>query len=292
MEGSQEMERIVDKLEGMFRKAESDIEYMSRKLENEFEEAAEEKQTSPLELSRRLEQVKHDYKGILEEAENVRKAQEEMVAGVKQQLQSAAAAIQRLQQTSGAELPDVSEQEELVRSILGIPLTSASTVQSAPQSTAAQPVHHSQVRMREGAQVKQQECERQSKSSVRSEPLQITTSTSEPVEDEENVSPIDTTFEISPSPAELRAQSDDIVPVTEEEFASVSDLIRGRAKLDDINRVYRRLYDHFRTEGNKGSLSVPDMSKMGMRITGATGEAKLKACIDLFYQPPFFPVIS
>ncbi|XP_072163442.1 SKA complex subunit 2-like isoform X2 [Diadema setosum] len=241
----------IGKTQLQFRKAESDIEYMSRKLENEFEEAAEEKQTSPLELSRRLEQVKHDYKGILEEAENVRKAQEEMVAGVKQQLQSAAAAIQRLQQTSGAELPDVSEQEELVRSILGIPLTSASTVQSAPQSSAAQPVQHSQ-------------------------PLQITTSSSEPVEDEENVSPIDTTFEISPSPAELRAQTDDIVPVTEEEFASVSDLIRGRAKLDDINRVYRRLYDHFRTEGNKGSLSVPDMSKMGMRITGATGEAKLK----------------
>lgn len=41
-------------------------------------------------------------------------------------------------------------------------------------------------------------------------------------------------------------------------------------------QVYRRLFEHFKTEKNKSALSVPDMSKMGMKITGATGEAKLK----------------
>ena len=31
-----------------------------------------------------------------------------------------------------------------------------------------------------------------------------------------------------------------------------------------------------RRRRNKSALSVPDMSKMGMKIAGATGEAKLK----------------
>ena len=46
---------------------------------------------------------------------------------------------------------------------------------------------------------------------------------------------------VAPSPAELRAQSDEIVLLTEEEFMSVSELIRARAKLDDVNRVKHSL---------------------------------------------------
>ena len=39
------------------------------------------------------------------------------------------------------------------------------------------------------------------------------------------------------SAAEQRLATSEFVEVSEEEFASVSDLIRGRAKLDDVNRV-------------------------------------------------------
>nr|XP_054749056.1 spindle and kinetochore-associated protein 2-like [Lytechinus pictus] len=256
---TQEMERMVDKLEAMFQKTESDVEYMSRKLENEFQEGAQEKnQTSPLELSQRLEQVKHDYKSIMEETEGIKKAQEEMISSIKQQLMAASHAIQKLHQTTGTELPDVSEQEALVQSLLGISLSSSAPVPVSQGSVPSQP------------QTEQ--------SSV--PPLQLDEELHN-AEEEENLSPIDTTFDISPSPAELRAGSSEMVPVTEEEFTSVSDLIRGRAKLEDVNRVYSRLYDHFKTERNTAPLSVPEMSKMGMKITGATGEAKLKTLRSL-----------
>ena len=39
------------------------------------------------------------------------------------------------------------------------------------------------------------------------------------------------------SPAELREQSTECVEVTEEEFKSVSSLIRGRVNLVDVNKV-------------------------------------------------------
>eukprot|EP00043_Microstomoeca_roanoka_P002994 m.41862 g.41862 ORF g.41862 m.41862 type:complete len:277 (+) comp11865_c0_seq2:126-956(+) len=71
-------------------------------------------------------------------------------------------------------------------------------------------------------------------------------------------------------------------PVTEEEFLSVSELVRGRSKLEDINKVYEVLYEHFNKQQKKQSrfqdtepLSIKDMSAMGLKITGKTGEAKL-----------------
>ncbi|EGD81895.1 hypothetical protein PTSG_02581 [Salpingoeca rosetta] len=73
-------------------------------------------------------------------------------------------------------------------------------------------------------------------------------------------------------------------PVTEEEFMSVSDLVRGRSKLTDVNKVYQALFEHFTKQKGKKSrfqpetapLTVKEMSSMGLKITGKTGEAKLQ----------------
>jgi len=62
-------------------------------------------------------------------------------------------------------------------------------------------------------------------------------------------------------------------PVSEEEFSRVSDLIKLRCKLIDVNQVYETLFHHFK-KGSK-PLSVPAMVKMGIKITGQTGEARL-----------------
>eukprot|EP00055_Hartaetosiga_balthica_P009085 m.35395 g.35395 ORF g.35395 m.35395 type:complete len:268 (-) comp6600_c0_seq1:365-1168(-) len=76
-------------------------------------------------------------------------------------------------------------------------------------------------------------------------------------------------------------------PVTMKEFENVSDLVKGRAKLDDINKVYQILYDHF-VQAHKRSkfqtvlpLSVKDMTEMGLKITGQTGEARIKVLRSL-----------
>ncbi|GFR72567.1 spindle and kinetochore-associated protein 2-like [Elysia marginata] len=80
----------------------------------------------------------------------------------------------------------------------------------------------------------------------------------------------------SPTAAERRETGLHFVEVSEEEFASVSELIRGRAKLEDVNRTYGMLWDHFKVQNQTGELTPKEMNAMGLRVTGATGQAKLK----------------
>lgn len=69
--------------------------------------------------------------------------------------------------------------------------------------------------------------------------------------------------------------------VTEEEFMGVSEFVRGRCKLNDVNDVYKQLCCHFtELKSSKKRRVAPlgprDMSTMGLKVSGATGQAKLK----------------
>lgn len=75
------------------------------------------------------------------------------------------------------------------------------------------------------------------------------------------------------------------IPVSQDEFESVSDLVRGRVKLAEVNQVYEALHTFFRKQKKTGegsaSLSTKEMAAMGLKITGATGEARLKVLRQL-----------
>lgn len=68
----------------------------------------------------------------------------------------------------------------------------------------------------------------------------------------------------------------EFVPVDEREFLTVSELVRGRVKLQDVNKVYDVLFHHFKKNKHSSSLTPKDLTKMGLKVTGATGGAKLK----------------
>ncbi|XP_028400409.1 spindle and kinetochore-associated protein 2-like isoform X2 [Dendronephthya gigantea] len=65
-------------------------------------------------------------------------------------------------------------------------------------------------------------------------------------------------------------------PVTENEFMSISDLVRGRSKLEDVNQVYDVLFTYFQKNRKASCLTLKEMTKLGLKVTGATGNAKLK----------------
>jgi hypothetical protein len=66
----------------------------------------------------------------------------------------------------------------------------------------------------------------------------------------------------------------EFVPVTEEEFLSISDTIRGRCKLEDLNSVWRVLFEHY---VSKQTLKITELASMGYRkLVGQTGKAILK----------------
>eukprot|EP00041_Stephanoeca_diplocostata_P018006 m.373578 g.373578 ORF g.373578 m.373578 type:complete len:286 (+) comp20887_c0_seq3:207-1064(+) len=86
------------------------------------------------------------------------------------------------------------------------------------------------------------------------------------------------------SSGDLTARSNKFMPVSEEEFNSVSSLVRGRCKLSNVNAVYQAIHDSFRSsKGKKGTkpLTIKDMTDMGLKITGQSGEAKLKVLRQL-----------
>lgn len=78
---------------------------------------------------------------------------------------------------------------------------------------------------------------------------------------------------LTQAPVRSRAS---FVPVTEAEFAGVSDLVRGRVKLSEVNHAFELIFNVFKKDKKREQLGVKEMSAMGLTVTGATGEAKLK----------------
>ncbi|XP_071848639.1 SKA complex subunit 2-like [Apostichopus japonicus] len=242
-----ELESSVEKMEAMFSKADSNIEYLSRKLNDDFCQGMGEdsSELSPLEMKRRLQQVKKEFNSLQDDAESIKKAQEEMMSQFKNQIVAASQAIQRLQITTGLDCEDSKDQQAAIESLLGVKLPSTPAISSPSPQTEGSPSEH--------------QSPEQDNDSPRTEESSPSGSNEEDI-------PIH----------ELRASSLEFVPVHESEFKSVSEFVRGRSVLGDVNKAYRKLYDHFQEEPDSAALTVKEMTGMGMRITGATGQAKLK----------------
>ncbi|XP_033626979.1 spindle and kinetochore-associated protein 2-like [Asterias rubens] len=238
-----DMENTVDKVEVLFRKAESDLEYMSRKLEDEFrEQLGSNNQLNPCEMMQRLQRVKKEYNSLVQDAEGIKAMQSEMATYFKTQLQTACTAIKALQENAPqAQISDSSEQEAAVEAVLGL---RRSEQGDHDDTSGKQETHHSSEQKSSGREQSTSHCAVQ-------EPTHITQ-------------------------AEQRARNSGFTEISEDEFESVSPLVKGRVKLTDVNTVYRSLFEHFKTQRNKEPLTIQEMTKKGLRITGATGEAKLK----------------
>ncbi|XP_022101973.1 spindle and kinetochore-associated protein 2-like isoform X2 [Acanthaster planci] len=236
-----DMANNVDKVEALFRKAESDLEYMSRKLEDEFrQQLGGNNQLNPSEMMQRLQRIKTEYNSLVQDAEGIKAMQSQMASYFRAQLQTACTAIKALQEKAPqAQITDSTEQEAVVDSILGLRLGEATDPHQG------------------------NETEETTKENPAQEPSGKTKKISG------NITP-------ELSQADKRARNEGFIPLSEEELQSVSPLVRGRVKLADVNAVYKALFEHFKVNGNSESLTIQDMSKKGLRITGATGEAKLK----------------
>ncbi|KAL5015673.1 hypothetical protein ScPMuIL_005262 [Solemya velum] len=240
------MERTVGTLEAMFQKAESDLNYLSRKLEFEFGNQDEDgTKVNPAKMMPKIAEIKKEYANLVTEAAAIQKAQMEAMDFFRCNLLSVCDVLQKLQQDTGKWNGEKPEELVKLEEMLGvntempcIPLVAEA------ETTATTSQSHSIV-------VQQSKNSEQQKKS------------SEPA--------------CSVSPASRRKGSDECMEITEEEFESVSNLIRGRAKLSEVNSTYSVLWTHFK-EAKKSSppLTTSEMYKMGLKVSGATGEAKLK----------------
>eukprot|EP00010_Vexillifera_abyssalis_P006311 CAMPEP_0201545786 /NCGR_PEP_ID=MMETSP0173_2-20130828/2214_1 /ASSEMBLY_ACC=CAM_ASM_000268 /TAXON_ID=218659 /ORGANISM="Vexillifera sp., Strain DIVA3 564/2" /LENGTH=275 /DNA_ID=CAMNT_0047954285 /DNA_START=61 /DNA_END=888 /DNA_ORIENTATION=- len=67
-------------------------------------------------------------------------------------------------------------------------------------------------------------------------------------------------------------------PIGASEFDNLSSIVRGRAKLEAVNKVYKVIWQHFTTKQKRRSLkpiSIKTLSSKGLKVTGQTGSAVL-----------------
>ncbi|KAK0068911.1 spindle and kinetochore-associated protein 2-like isoform X1 [Biomphalaria pfeifferi] len=247
------MEKAVESLEIMFQKAEADIEYLSRKLDFQLQsEDSLKDENNPIRLLKKIEEVKSEFSSIANDMSEIQKAQKEATDYFRSQLLTLTQMLEKLGGLVG-ETPDLEDttlaQFEELSQLLGVSKSSL-----LPAS-----YHH------ENSSPQGNEQEETCSSSNAEEPI--------PVEGK----PSDLKIEvISVSAYDKRKSSPEFIEINTDEFMSVSDLVRGRVKLEDLNRTYRLLWQHFKEEGNKALLTQKEMNNMGLRVSGATGEAKLK----------------
>eukprot|EP00127_Corallochytrium_limacisporum_P006552 Clim_evm24s230 gene=Clim_evmTU24s230 len=105
----------------------------------------------------------------------------------------------------------------------------------------------------------------------------------------------------TPQSATTAAPNDGFVPITDDEFEGVSQVLRSRLHIAEVNAVYRKIWElslpqgrvGMRTGSNRRSLrnvalaapavkiSLKDLSSEGLKVTGVTGQAKLKVLRQL-----------
>ncbi|KAH3891411.1 spindle and kinetochore-associated protein 2-like [Dreissena polymorpha] len=244
-----QMENAVNILEALFQKADSEVNSLSQKLKLEFENA--DLAVNPVEIRSKLDDTKKEYETLVKLAAEIQEAQKDAMLEFRGHLNDICQLLLTLQTKTG-DLPS-EKPEELCRleSFLGttIPWGSRPTLADDPGPRATP------------------------STSQESDKSPDTLNCSGNTE----LSSYST--ELSPSP-QCR-ESGEFVEVSQEEFESVSSLVRGRVKLAEVNTAYRTLWNHFKEDVKCKTLTPEAMYKLGLRVTGATGQAKLKVLRSL-----------
>ncbi|BFZ04349.1 hypothetical protein BsWGS_07388 [Bradybaena similaris] len=247
------MEKAVDNVEAVFQKADVDLSYLSRKLQMDNGQASS-KEDNPIRLMTQIEEIKSEYSALAKEIAVIQAAQKEAVSFCHTSLLKMTELLGKLEAQS-----EETEDTELAQTLYGelSQLMGVTGLNLLPQSAP---------------QAGDQHLATQDEGPVSRGPA---ASSSEPCPSVAKPAQKEPT-RLDVLAQERRSRCSDFVEVTNEEFLSVSELVRGKVKLDDVNRTYRMLWQHFKEEGNKEALSPQEMNSMGLRVSGATGEAKLK----------------
>ncbi|XP_056010336.1 spindle and kinetochore-associated protein 2-like isoform X5 [Ostrea edulis] len=232
------MESKVEVLEAMFQKAESDLNFLSRRLDFEFDQNNEENKANPTQMLQKIADIKKEFSSIVQEATAIQETQKATVAQFQSQLLAACQLLQKVQEQGNLQSEDKPEELVKLEELLGV---------SFP--------HHQSVPTTFDTQ------QEANQSDPVNNNLTFTLNAKNPVEVKET---------------ERRSQSSEFIEVSEEEFESVSSLVRGRVKLSEVNMTYRILWRHFKEEENSNPVGPSEMYKMGLKVAGATGETKLK----------------
>ncbi|XP_022802436.1 spindle and kinetochore-associated protein 2-like isoform X2 [Stylophora pistillata] len=187
------MEPAVDKLEALFQKAESDLNYISLRLETEFSQQFLDKgqeQLNPIKLLQRINQAKVQFKNLSEQASQIHSQQQEIQAYVRNQILACQDLLCHSQKCAGLMVMEKSDDERFLQ-------TSVSSIRKDTASSELSTDEEDKENKSEGTESKTQQ--------------------------ESDIKPVN-------------RGKHEFVPVDEREFLTVSELVRGRVKLQDVNK--------------------------------------------------------
>ncbi|KAM8977117.1 spindle and kinetochore-associated protein 2 [Pelodytes ibericus] len=108
------METAVNKLEALFQKAESDLDYIEQKLEFEIRKSLPEDssvQENPTKLLEQLSSVKTRFKTLSSQLEKIAADQQKSVDNIQTTISSTMKMVQHLQQQTDVQVSPLSEAE-------------------------------------------------------------------------------------------------------------------------------------------------------------------------------------
>ncbi|XP_040280690.1 spindle and kinetochore-associated protein 2 [Bufo bufo] len=107
------METAVNKLEALFQKAESDLDYIEQKLEFEMRKSLPEgsAQENPTKLLEQLASVKSRFKSLSSQLDKIAADQQKSVEDIQTTIANTLKMVQHLQQQTDLQVPPLSEEE-------------------------------------------------------------------------------------------------------------------------------------------------------------------------------------
>eukprot|EP00056_Hartaetosiga_gracilis_P007031 m.103347 g.103347 ORF g.103347 m.103347 type:complete len:272 (-) comp12613_c3_seq4:2631-3446(-) len=247
-----DMGSAVTLLQKLFEQAQSDLKHVSRKVEQQFVQDFQHignGKVNPRRLLRRLEDLSNKVESLRERSENVKATRQTIATKSVKLSQETEIGLKKLAQLSALDTSNIESTREDVEV-----LTKCCSEEEGDADTTEASAH----------------------SPLYSNP------TENPKSNDNNG--------IGSSSDNSKKRKNNALkfcPITTKEFNSVSQLVRGRAKIDAVNKVYETLHAHFVQAHRRGKfqnvlpLTVKDMTDMGLKITGQTGEAKLKVLRSL-----------
>jgi len=241
-----QMASAVDQLEALFQRAESDLSYVHRKLDTQLSakyETIGHGQLNPLSLIARIAALKTTMTEVSDHSKQLWAEKQDVADRLQRILVSSGEGVRDLQQQCGIEGTGPSEDEQAIIAGGVTGGAHAAAVGGEGKGAAAGGKIGSSAQGGGGG------------------------------------------FGFGPRSTGPTRSKKVYIPVSQDEFESVSDLVRGRVKLAEVNQVYEALHTFFRKQKKTGegsaSLSTKEMAAMGLKITGATGEARLKVLRQL-----------
>ncbi|XP_040192767.1 spindle and kinetochore-associated protein 2 isoform X1 [Rana temporaria] len=134
------METAVNKLEALFQKAESDLDYIEQKLEFEIRKSLPDEsaaQENPTKLLEQLSGVKSRFKNLSAQLDRIATDQQKSVESIQQTMTNTLKIVKHLQQQTDSQVPSLSEEELQALqqfealALKGIDLQSTSTTRNA-----------------------------------------------------------------------------------------------------------------------------------------------------------------